>query len=216
MTTNTLATTRRAMLAAIPAAAAFAAIPTASAGVVNRSQWEAALTTYERAKAEREVFGLRFDAIHDAWKANRPTTDGIHWQKFPFENRDHVARTLNLEERWIAYQQAEGKTWWSKDREATKRDYRAALDSVQAYRDAELLHGRNSGFDAAEEHYDALTDAEIEAQDRMLATPAPDLAALRYKLGFIFADEGSETITPWSQNYIAQTKADISRLLGDA
>lgn len=216
MTITTPTATRRAMLAAIPAVAAFAAVPVASAATVDRSRWNVAFAAMEKADADELAFNPVYDRIFESWKSSRPAMDGIDWKPFPFENRDHVARVLDLDQRWKQFLAGEGKVWASANPDNTKAEMRAALDSIQAYRDACDKHDQETGMAAAEDRWEALGDAAHAARGKVMETPAPDLAALRWKLQHLLADDGSESVSAWSMDYIAQTKADIARLMGDA
>jgi hypothetical protein len=55
----------------------------------------------------------------------------------------------------------------------------------------------------------------IEALDVLMGMPSPDLAALRWKLDEVIdADtEADRGTSAWSAGYVAQTMADIARLL---
>lgn len=70
--------------------------------------------------------------------------------------REDIARVIDLEDRWQNNLAGEGKWWWSPTPEKQKAEYRTALDSVQAFRDAEPRHDRESGFDAVNERSDEL------------------------------------------------------------
>lgn len=66
------------------------------------------------------------------------------------------------------------------------------------------------------ERADALGEAVGKAQQEVLETPAPDLAALRYKLDYLLGDDSTDSTPAWSADFVAQTLADIARLLPDA
>ena len=215
MTINTLTATRRAILGAIPATAAIAAIPTI-AFATDRSEWEAALSSWQNAKAEYEAFAPQYSDITARWLAGRPGMDTIHWREFPMANRHHVAYVLDLDEAWHDFCNGEGKIWSAANPAASTERYRNALDSVKAFREADEAYSRSSGMDAAEERSEELTTRLWQAEANLRNTPAPDLAALRWKLDYLLADDDSGNMTAWSMEQIAQTKADIARLTGDA
>lgn len=134
---------RRKLLGAVAVAPALAAAPAlASIPFVDRRAWNAAFKAHKLAVAEDDAFTPIYERIYEEWKAGRPSADEIHWKESPFGNRDVVARTIDLDKRWDDFLAAEGQTWWAPDPEARKARYRAALDSVQAYRDAEKAHNR--------------------------------------------------------------------------
>ena len=79
---------------------------------------------------------------------------------------------------------------------------RKALQQAHGYQTAPSIH------DAA----DKLCDAMAAAEGDLMATPAPDLAALRFKLEKLLAiDEGGTDA--WSADYVRQTIEDMRRLL---
>ena len=206
---------RRAFIGAAPVVAAAAAVPALAIGTA-RHDWEAAMRAYELAKAEDAAFQPAYERVHAAWEAGRPSMDGISFKEFPYRQRDHVARTMKLDAEWRCFLAGEGEWWFSADPESRKAEFRAALDTVQAFRDAEAKHDRESGMDAAEERWEALGDRVADATWALMAIPAPDLAALRWKLDYLMQIDGSDSTSCWSAASVAQTRADIGRLLGSA
>jgi len=205
---------RRKLLGAVALAPALAAAPAlASIPVVDRRAWDAAFKAHRLAVAEDDAFTPIYERIHEAWKAGRPSNEGIHWKEFPFENRDVVARTIDLDSRWNDFLAAEGKTWCAPDPEARKARYRAPLDSVQAYRDAEKAHNQASGMADADERWEALGDRVYETRCALMEMPAPDLPALKWKLDHLLEVDSSQSVSPWAEEYVAQTRADIARLM---
>lgn len=211
---NALTLDRRAMMGASAAAALLpaAAVSPASAAAVDRSAWAAAMDRYDAAVAADEAFTADYWRIHARWEAGRPSLEAIHWREFAFEDRDRVARLLDLDQRWAEYLAGEGRTWSSADPDATKARYRAALDSVRTWRDANERHDRESGMVAAEDRWEALGDEVDEARTALMALPAPDLAALQWKLAHLLSTENG-SVAPWSDEYVAMTKTDMVRLL---
>lgn len=53
--------------------------------------------------------------------------------------------------------------------------------------------------------------ADGEALEQLMDMPAPDLAALRWKLEQLH--EGDGGMPAWTAEYIAQTYADVARLM---
>jgi hypothetical protein len=66
------------------------------------------------------------------------------------------------------------------------------------------------------DRHDELWSLVGDAKEDVLRTPAPDQAALRYKLDYLLEDDGSDSISGWSRDYVAQTLVDIGRLLPPA
>lgn len=69
--------------------------------------------------------------------------------------------------------------------------------------------------DHMHERMEALSEAMGEAEMAALNTPAPDLAALRWKLDRLTVDAGKSDgdMPPWAGHVIRQTLLDIARLL---
>jgi hypothetical protein len=63
---------------------------------------------------------------------------------------------------------------------------------------------------------DRLTNEADDLRWAVMKVPAPDRAALRWKLEHILRDDGSGGITAYAHSHLDQTLADIGRLLGDA
>jgi hypothetical protein len=77
------------------------------------------------------------------------------------------------------------------------------------------LHGVTSEISDLQ---DELSERAADEQTALLNTPAPDLAALRWKLDHLFwlePDEPDASTSSWRRKYIAQTVADYRRLLSD-
>ncbi|WP_126173466.1 hypothetical protein [Altericroceibacterium xinjiangense] len=170
---------------------------------------------YQQAKAEWEAFDPTYSRIYEGWEAGRPSMDMIHWKEFSFRDRDRFARVVDLDAEWENFVAGEGKTWGSPDPETTKARRRAALDSVQAFRDAEANHDRNSGMDEADRRAEELGDRMYDAEWALMYMPAPDRAALLRKIEKLLKVEDASTAS-WTAEAVAQTIADARRLLGDA
>jgi hypothetical protein len=67
-----------------------------------------------------------------------------------------------------------------------------------------------------EAEMDRLADEADTCAWAMLATPAPNGAALRVKLDHLLKGEGLVTAEPWTRDRLKQVHTDIARLLGDA
>lgn len=66
------------------------------------------------------------------------------------------------------------------------------------------------------DRHDELWSLVGDAKEEVMKTPAPDQAALRYKLDYLLEDDGTESVSAWSMDYAAQTLADIARFLPPA
>ena len=78
---------------------------------------------------------------------------------------------------------------------------------------------------AEEEYYRYLdeieTPADVLSEEKtsflaMMDAPAPDRAALRWKLEYLLAADCMDNTRTWSAREVRGTLADIARLLGDA
>ena len=69
--------------------------------------------------------------------------------------------------------------------------------------------------DGVHDGQERLVTVMCDAEEKVLQTPAPDLPALRWKLERIIdADpENGRGTSSWGPDYVAQTMADIARLL---
>ena len=180
----------------------------------SRSHWETALARYEATLVEAAAFDAEYERIETIWREGQPSMEEIHWKAFPFADRDHVARILDLSEAERQRREGQNKWWWAKDPTASLAEFCAALESVQQFRDAEERHEIQSGFRAASERYESLTDAISDASDLLMAMPAPDAAALRWKLDQLKNKDGS--FAAYSSDYMRQINEDIARILGPA
>lgn len=157
-------TSRRALLAAIPAAAVAVSLPAAAMAATtpaDRRAWEHAIARFVAARQASDDYDERiFNPAYD---------------------------------REVAYRRAHGLGCSSIGNPDTVPD------------------------DVNDEH-DRLIDVMCAAEEVVLATPAPDLAALRWKLDKLFVLDHSgfdpAGSTPcWSAPYVHQTMLDIVRLL---
>jgi hypothetical protein len=212
---------RRTLLKAAPAGAIALSVPAVAmpATTADRMAWEAAMQNLERIKAEDAVFTPIYNRIHAAWEAGRPSLDMIDWRALNTHSaadRSHFARSMDLDAHWRQFLDGEGKWWFAKNPEQKKAKYRAALDTVQAFRDAEARNDRDTGMAEADERYEAFGEAIADAESALMDIPAPDLEALRWKLDQLLEPNSEHSTAAWSRDYVAQTVADYHRLLGDA
>lgn len=77
---------------------------------------------------------------------------------------------------------------------------------------------QNQRHRAIAEEYERLSNATWEVQQELIAMPAASADGLRWKLDYIFADngDGDGFMSSWSVKFIAQTVNDYRRLLGGA
>jgi hypothetical protein len=134
-----------------------------AAATPDRSAWNALLRELKTVEAQLEVSRKRWDAAEARYEAMRPDRDTvIDFKTLVFLytlDRNATARTLNLEEDWREFLKAEGKLWWGRDPEV-KAKHRAALDSIQRFRDLEKEADKRSGFEEANDVFDALVERQ--------------------------------------------------------
>jgi hypothetical protein len=183
-----------------------------AAATPDRSAWNALLRELKTVEAQLEVSRKRWDAAEARYEAMRPDRDtSIDFKTLGFLytlDRNATARTLNLEEDWREFLKAEGKLWWVPNPEAITAKHRAALDSIQRFRDLEKEADQRSGFEEANDVFDALVERQCELHSLLVKMPAPDTEALLWKIEHLFSEAES-----WEPEYTAQTFSDARRLL---
>jgi hypothetical protein len=202
---------RRAFISAAAATSIVTTAPAAALATVDRMAWRAAMDAHELAIAEDAAFDPLYWEDHRAWEAGKPSMDTIHWHEFRFVDLAHTARAVNLEEQWQHFLSGEGTWWNARDPEDRKARFRVALDSVQASRDAEARHARESGMDEAEKRWEELGAEVARTRDVLMALPAPDLSAHRWKL--VQLRDGDGDLVGWSADFVHQTFVDVDRLV---
>lgn len=219
MTTQADNPSRRSLLAGMAAAPAILALgsaPALAASPVDRSAWDRALAEYEAAHAAHRAYAPTYDRAHEAWASGRQAIqeamDALPWREFPYENRGHVARVMDVEQRWARFLAGEGKTWSAPPAQARQRKarYRAALDAVLEFRRKEAELEARSGLAEAEPRSMELFERLGAASGALLRLPAPDSTALLWKMEYLWlGDEESS----WSAEVISIVLADARRLL---
>lgn len=137
----------------------------------------------------------------------------IDWKAFQGLDRFHVLRALDLED--YRRKVIEGRHVWWYGNDAALARRMAAIDSVQRYRDAVAEVDRRFDYDASCARNNDKLEAMCAAEDRlMMHVPAPDHAALRWKLEKLLEVEADNSTAPWAAFYVTQTLADMRRLLG--
>lgn len=212
MTNNTPTVTRRETLAGIGLAAATATVPvSASASVGGDSvAWDKAMAAFKKAENEAQQIVRLYGVAESRFIALRPSLDMIDKKNLPcvMPSEHQLAVSLDLDQAWERFLASEGKTWWAANPDKKKAEVRAALDSVQAYRD-QLDHARSfTKLRYYEEQADAATERLGDARDALLEMPAPHAKALLFKLEYFMED------TVYTEDFVAPTIADMRRLLG--
>ena len=216
MATNTH--TRRRVLAAMGAlpVAAMAVPALGQTGTADTAAWDRALAGYRRAE---EAFAERdkaFCAACDRYQEAKPSLGMIEWRRVGFHayRNEQSARTFDIEADWQDFLSQENRTWWARDPERTKAEYRAALDTFTEWRRLDDEAKEATGFNRTAAALDEAIDERSEADFALMDTPAPHGPALLFKLEKLLEVDGDGSCAGWGGRYIAQTMADARRLLG--
>lgn len=219
-----LTTSRRALLGALPATAVAVAIPATAAPIADRTAWNAAMSNLAKIEAEDAAFTPGW---MDTWRRCKAECEAIpHTILEPDPYSGRKAPVSTGDRNFVAYARRTveeldaGTTRFDnlpglRAHEKLCRDTVAAADERD--RQVQAVNDRYD-IDRLDEKAERLGDALADAQRRLLDMPAPDLAALRWKLDRVLAlehadDEDGGNIPAWSHSYVRQTLADIARLL---
>lgn len=123
--------------------------------------------------------------------------------------RHEIERTLDLDKLWNDWLALEGKAWWAANPDESKAKVRKAIDGVRAYRGQLDRANRLSNYDSLNDQYDAALEDACDAKDGLMAMPAPDMAALSWKLEVGFFEDAIG-----GERFIPAVRADARRLLG--
>lgn len=210
--------------ATIAPAAAAVAVSTppiaATTAEVDRTAWEHARAALAKIEAEDAAFTpgwleayKRCEAECEAILHITLRPDPYTGRKAPVSTADHFAVAYG---RKMVADLASGKRRHDdlpdlKEHEQLNRDLVAAADrrgaKVQAIRD-------RYDMDRLDDKAEAFGDALSEAQGVLMAIPAPDLRALRWKIDHL--TYRGESWDSWSDDYVRQVNADIVRLMPEA
>ena len=221
--TNTLITDRRSLLAGGVAAMTLAIPAQAVALPIDRSEWERAFARMRTIEADDAAFTPGW---WETWQRCKAECDKVPHVTFPPEaysggQRQTTADTFEVSRarKDVAALDA-GKMRLDPlpglhEHYEIKRELVKAADAreqqIQAVRD-------RYGMDAADERAEELGDLLAEAGTVLMDTPAPDLAALRWKLDHITGEAKREdgSLASYTSSYMRQTLDDIARLLPSA
>ena len=176
----------------------------------GREEWDAAMRDYLSVKAAYDAFTPGYDAAYDAYQRGAPSLDVIDWTypEFAMRNRRDVAENFDVEAHIHFVLGGEG-TWWSAACPADKiAQVRAACDSLLKYRAAKADHETRVDILALNRLCDETGEAEVVAGLALIALPAPDLAAVVWKVAYLFPED--EESTPcYDMEKLRQFRADI-------
>lgn len=100
---------------------------------------------------------------------------------------------------------------------ATHRAARPSDNAPAAVRRWNALQARLEAVEAipAAEVTDTTIARAGRLAEQLMAMPAPNAAAVRWKLDYLLASDGKETTPAWASSFTAQAVADYRRVLGE-
>lgn len=221
-----MVTSRRAMLGAFalaPIALAATIAPAAALTAVDRSEWERAFANMQRHDAAYEAFQPTYEAAETGFVRDKPTGDEINLRHLcpaimfmGREVRSDLLHRDDLDQLHTDYIANKNVTWGSNDPEASIAKHKADCDTVRQFRlDYQAAKDRHD-YDAIIDRDEQLGAAAYDATWALFHMPAPDLAALHWKLEHLFKrslDDDSDGCDGWSPKVMQSLMADASRLL---
>lgn len=135
---------------------------------------------------------------------------------FTLRDRDFVAHRMDVEQCWEQFLAGEGKVWWNRDPVAHRMRVRRALDSVLEFRRLWRMASVRAGLDVAYEAVDETGESFNRIEAELILYPAPDHAALGWKLENLFGKEAREPDgmnASYCVEWIEAVMADVHRLL---
>lgn len=229
---NTSSTSRRAALGVfLKTAAMGASVPILAASVsqcsqpahsatIDRRAWEQAFAMMERARDANEAFRSVAD---DAWKGflrDKPSGDNIDLRAMgpllPPDWRNNLLYSAELDKVHADYVAGHQVFWWAPDPEEQIAKHKAACDRIREFRAQLQAVKDRHGYDAAMNKADQLGEANHDATWALFEIPAPDLAALRWKIDHLFGASEDCEVEPWSAEVMKTFLADVRRLMPEA
>jgi len=205
-------TTRRAMLGAIATVAAGAAMAPACGMVINagldRSAWDNAMAAFEVAKAHYQASYRRYNEAERQYRQNQPKRPEVKHPYLFGMSDDYLYDRADL--------QALAANLATLPNSAAAKK---AIDAIRDYRARSAIVRKTVGYDALCEAMERDCDAACGLEAALMQLPAPDGTALLWKLEVAFGSDrapfpdGVEYTPSLSREYLAQTFADMRRLL---
>jgi hypothetical protein len=178
------------------------------------------MQSFQSAKAEDEAFTKGYMQLWESCKEECERIPHVALGRDPHSNYLGPVSTANAQYLYMARRDVsaldEGRLHIDplpglQEHERLMREIVRAADK----RDAAVQRVRDRyEMDAADERSEALTERFLEARDTLMDMPAPDLAALRWKLEQLPENDGD--LAPWTGAFVRQTFADVARLLPPA
>lgn len=220
-------TNRRALLGSIAFAApvvvlaASGTVSAVPAATADRTAWDRAFAHMEKTRADYEAYQPIYRTADEGFERDKPTGDEINLRTiypaigFVPSQRYSLLHNIDLAEAHAQFIADEGKIWGASDPAATIAKHKSTCDQIAQFRhDFQAAKDRHN-YDEVVERDEALSDAAYEARWALFDLPAPDLAALHWKIEHLFVldRDADESATPWHPDIIATLMADVRRLM---
>ena len=229
---NTSSTSRRAALGVfLKTAAMGASVPILAASVsqcsqpahsaaIERSAWDQAFSKMEVARNANEAFRPIVDDAWIGYLRDKPSGDDIDLRPMgPLITADfrnellHRADPDKIHADFIA---AQGVTWWAPEPSEVIARHKAACERIREFRAQIQAVKDRHDYDAKTKKADELGEADHDATWALFDIPAPDLAALRWKIEHLFGHCEDCEVDSWSTEVMKVFLADVRRLLPEA
>lgn len=220
-------TTRRALLGAIslaPVAGLLAAVPVVAAkseAGANRHAWDQAMRAYEAAKAADALINARYEQVYPRYEAE---ADAIPHVSFPTDligvaGFDEATTANNQLVAYVRRYVAEVDSGRAKldprfpYLQEQLASYRRIVAAAEERAAAVAVVRARYGMDAIEEEWEQAGERVCDACSALMRIPAPDLAALRWKLNEVLELDSTKASDSWEAHYVEVLRSDIKRLL---
>lgn len=218
MAQTMIAPTRRAMLGgAVIAIAASATLAPVMAASADRTEWDGLMAALAVAKRAHDEADAAWERAHSRWLASRPDRPQEARRQFLGMRDDDLFDRQDLDKMAEHFDAGEGVWWFSPE---SKTNFYRATASIRDYRAKDQAAKVASGYQAASDRQEQTCDEVCRLLAALMALPAPDAAALRWKLEEGFGTDRAtypdnpETTPATCRRHLAQTFADMRRLLG--
>lgn len=175
----------------------------------DRRAWDRTMAAYTKAAATFAVTDRLHDNTYAAWRADAPTTDAIDLGEFWPMTAAQVAR---MDPDKYERERFASGAWFPTEAEATR--FRAAVESVREYHRQIAASEQRHGMDAIGERHDADCNVMCDLEAELMAMPAPDIAAIGWKLGRIFEPDDAGFTSSYGHKYVQPVLDDVRRLSG--
>lgn len=208
------------MFATITAAPAVAALPIHETDIVGRAAWDQAFAAWQCAEAELAAHDAAFRPLDDACFAETEAVPHTTLEPDPYTGKTYAVGTANLMDVGEARYAIRGRYSIDPQYPSVAAHYALMERLVAAAdaRDAEVQRIRQRyGWHEANDRSEALAEAFCDAESVLLELPAPDIAALAWKLERMFGDaEPDGYCDSLTARWTHQLIADARRLDGRA